>query len=65
LKQVAVKNIEDGVRITMETSSEEQRERFLSAVTEDAKRLDAGDCAAPTPSPAASATPSEARKDEE
>lgn len=65
LKQVAVKNIEDGVRITMETSSEEQRERFLSAVTEDAKRLDAGDCAAPTSRPAASTTPSEARKDEE
>jgi hypothetical protein len=65
LKQVAVQNIEDGVRITMEPSAEEQRERFLRAVTEDAKRLDAGDCAAPTSRPDASTTSSGEGKGDE
>jgi DNA repair exonuclease SbcCD ATPase subunit len=44
LQRASVENIDDGVRLTLVAAVARHRERFLEAVSEDAKRLGAGDC---------------------
>lgn len=44
LQRVAVENIDDGVRITFVPAAQQQHERFRQQLSEDAKRLEAGEC---------------------